>query len=58
MIYLAYIGLAYVGWMFSVFTHNRCATIAGNILKEKPVLDLLYAIVFPVWGWSCKILFQ
>ena len=55
---LSYIGLAYCGYVFSVFTWNRCMAIGKQLPRELPQMDHMVALAFPVFVASIKYLFS
>ena len=59
MIYLAYAGLLFVGWVFSVFTWNRAWAIGGQMNRREPFfMDFLCALALPVAVWSFRTIFS
>lgn len=58
MTFLAYLGLVFFGYMFSVFTWNRCHVISGRHSKtgEPFIQDVLFGLSVATLVASLKYL--
>lgn len=53
---LAYVGLAFAGWIFSQWAWNRAAAAGGHKVNESRWGDLLFAISIPIAVASLKVI--